>query len=366
MSIVSNQPRYQALDALRGLTIALMILVNTPGSWAYIYAPFQHADWHGCTPTDLVFPFFLCVVGAAMYFSFRPSGFSWSWPLGVKILRRFAIIFSLGIFLNTFPFNEPVAQWRIPGVLQRIALAYLLAAVVVLSFRRFGIIVISLVLLLGYWLVLWLYGGDQAYGLETNLVRQIDLLVLGENHLWLGKAIPFDPEGLLSTFPAVVNVLIGFEIARLITQQHSKTRALITIGVGGVTAILLGLLWNLFMPINKSLWTSSFVIYSAGYFALTLALFIWLIDLRGYRALAQPLIIYGTNPLFIYVLSILWVKIYYFIPWGEGGNFYEGLFSVLNQWISPLNASLVFAIIHVILFWFVSVILFKRHIFIKV
>ena len=365
MSIVSDQQRYQALDALRGLTIALMILVNTPGSWSDIYAPFQHADWHGCTPTDLVFPFFLFIVGAAMFFSFRKSEFSWSNALGLRIMRRFVVIFSLGLLLNAFPFNEPLEQLRVLGVLQRIALAYLLAAVVVLNFRRPGIIAISLIILLGYWLMLWLYGADQAYSLEANLVRQFDLHILGADHLWRGKSLAFDPEGLLSTLPALVNVLIGFEIARMITQQPTS-RVLKNLCVTGGIALVVGLLWNLVMPINKPLWTSSFVIYTAGYFALVLALFIWLVDVRGHHTLAKPLIIYGSNPLFIYVLSILWVKVYYLVPLGASGNLYQSFFVMLNQSMDARNASLLFAIIHVILFWFISVLLFKRNVFIKV
>lgn len=367
MSLAVTSSRYYALDAVRGLTIALMILVNTPGSWRYIYAPLQHADWHGCTPTDLVFPFFLCVVGAAMYFSFGKTGFAWSSASGISIFRRTVIIFSLGLFLNAFPFSGSMDDLRILGVLQRIALAYMVAAIIVLSVGRWGVYLISAAILPGYWAILWWFGGGDPYSLEGNVVTRLDLFLLGGSHLWTGKGVPFDPEGLLSTLPAVVNVLIGFEITRAMTTQADKSRGVILLLALGVLAILIGLLWNLYFPINKSLWTSSFVLYTAGYFACTLAFFVWLIDIKQWWFIATPLTVYGSNPLFIYVLSILWVKIYYLIDVpGESQNLYNGFFLFLTRFLSEINASLAFAVIHVLLFWVVSVVLYRNRIFIKV
>jgi predicted acyltransferase len=355
--------RYLALDALRGFTIAMMILVNTPGSWSFIYAPFAHADWHGVTPTDLVFPFFLFVVGSAMYFSLGKQTMSLTPAVALSITRRTLMIFALGLI-----FNGVLGGWenlRIMGVLQRIALAYALAAVIVLMVARTGVYVISALLLLGYWLLLVLGGGADPFDLTTNLVVKFDLAVLGADHLYQGKGVPFDPEGLLSTLPAVVNVLIGFEITRLLVAQPDRRRGLIMLLQLGTAGIVLGLLWNFWLPINKSLWTSSFVIYTAGYFCFALALFVWIVDIQKSQRLAQPFIIYGSNSIFIYMLAPFWVHAYVYIPFG-GTNFYDGLFLLLAQVFPPKFASLLFALLHVSLFWIVSWLLYRKKIFIRV
>ena len=359
--------RYYALDALRGLTIAMMILVNTAGSWEHIYAPLEHADWNGFTPTDLVFPFFLFVVGSAMFFSFSKTGFEWSNAQGIKILRRTAIIFIIGLIFNAVLMQNALIDIRIMGVLQRIALAYAIAAVLVLCASRTAIYIISVAILLGYWAMLYLGGGTDTYGLQTNLVTHFDAYVLGPKHLWMGKGIPFDPEGLLSTLPSIVNVLIGFEVTRHITSQQDKFRSVWMLMGVGCAALVLGLVWNIWMPINKSLWTSSFVVYTAGYFMIILALFIWLIDVKGLDSAAKPLYIYGANPLFIYVLSAFWAHAYGLIPVaGEAGNLYAAMYLALAKFMDPLNASLAFALIHVLLFWLISLFLYKKKIFIKV
>ncbi len=367
MSYNSKSVRYYALDALRGLTIAMMILVNTPGSSDFIYVPLEHADWNGFTPTDLVFPFFLFAVGSAMFFSFSKTGFEWSNAQGIKILRRTAIILVIGLIFNAVLMNNALVDIRIMGVLQRIALAYAIAAALVLCVSRAAIYAIGVILLLGYWALLQFAGGADPYGLESNIVTHFDTYILGAKHLWTGKGIPFDPEGLLSTLPSIVNVLIGFEITRYVTTQQNKSRTvLVLIGIG-IAALAIGLLWNIWMPINKSLWTSSFVVYTAGYFAIILALFIWLIDVKGWGSLAKPLLIYGANPLFIYVLAAFWAHAYGMIPvTGETGNLYQALFLMLAKFMDPLNASLAFALIHVFFFWLISLFLYKKKIFIKV
>lgn len=357
--------RYLALDALRGLTIAMMILVNTPGSWEFVYSPFMHADWHGCSPTDLVFPFFLFVVGSAMYFSIQKVAMQLSPMIALMIVRRAAIIFVLGLI-----FNAVLGGWehlRIMGVLQRIAVAYAIAAFIVLSVTRASVYCIGALLLLGYWLLLVLGGSGDPLGVTTNIVVKLDVALLGAEHMYNGKGVPFDPEGLLSTLPAVVNVLIGFELTRFLVAQQNRVTSLLLLLMLGAAGIGLGLLWNIWLPINKSLWTSSFVIYSAGYFCLALALFVWLVDIKQQNRLAQPLIIYGSNSIFIYMLAPFWVHAYLFIPMqNESGNFYNALFVWLAQVFPPAMASLVFALLHVLLFWFVSLLLYRNKIFIKV
>ncbi len=360
-----NSTRYLALDALRGFTIAMMILVNTPGSWSFVYPPLLHADWHGCTPTDLVFPFFLFVVGSAMYFALQKNSMAMSSPLVLMILRRALIIFALGLI-----FNGVLGGWqdlRIMGVLQRIAITYAIAALIVLSIPRSGVYWVSIALLFGYWLLLNTGNMENPYGLHTNIVAEIDMALLGAEHMYNGKGAPFDPEGLLSTLPAIVNVLIGFELTRfLVTQPDRISSVFILIALGAI-GIVVGLIWSIWLPINKSLWTSSFVIYTAGYFCLALALFVWIVDIKKIQWLSTPFIIYGSNSIFIYMLAPFWVHAYTYIPINAADTtLYDGLFLQLEKIFPPAMASLSFALLHVILFWCISSILYRKKIFIRV
>lgn len=363
---MNSSKRSPVFDVMRGLTIAMMILVNTPGSWDHRYAALSHADWNGCTPTDLVLPFFLFVVGAAMYFAFRPYHFSWSLPLAEKIGRRSMIIFLLGLVFNAVLDHQTFTNLRIMGVLQRIALAYVIAAIIVLSVRRIYIYLISIVLLLGYWGLLYAAGGSDPFGLSSNVVVRSDIFLLGPVHLWQGKGVPFDPEGILSSLPSVVNVLIGFELARYTSAENQRWRAVGLLTVAGLNLVILGLLWSLWLPINKSLWTSSYVIYSAGYFSLVLAVAIWVVDIKRWDAIAKPLLVLGSNSLFIYFVAAFWVHSYNYIPVRGVGDFYQASFLWLAKFMQPLNASLAFALAHVGLFWCLSYFLFRRRIFIKV
>ena len=361
--------RLVSLDAFRGLTILLMIVVNTPGSWAYVYPPFRHAEWHGCTPTDLVFPFFLFIVGVAMWFSFKKYEHKFSTPAFTKILKRTALIFLIGLLLNAFPkFNFD--HLRIMGVLQRIALAYGLAATFVLLLPQIGRWVFAFAVLIGYWIVMYLMGGDNPFSLENNFAKGIDIFLFGENHVYKGFGMPFDPEGLLSTLPAMVNVMFGYLIGEIISNTKDFKKLiykLIPLGVGG---IVLGLLWDIVFPINKPIWTSSYVVYTVGIALLLLAFFIWLIDIKEAKKWANPLLIYGTNPLLIFVLSIVWVKILiYLIHIGTGDSTINGYAWLYQSVFVPIGGnmlgSLLFALFHGILFWGVGYILFRKKIFLK-
>ena len=356
--------RYVALDAFRGLTIALMILVNTPGSWSHVYSPLLHAQWHGCTLTDLVFPFFLFIIGSAMFFSFKKSNFAASPAQFGKILKRGAIMFALGLMLNTSLFTADIDTWRIMGVLQRIALAYILASSLVLLFNRRGILILSLLILILYWLLLTSIGAG-ALSLEGNIVRQFDLFILGAGHMYTMQGVSFDPEGLLSTLPAVVSMLLGFEITRRLTSIKGKYNSVIDLNVIGAIAVGVGALLNEFIPINKSLWTPSYVLFTTGFACLVLAAFVWLIDIKKQNKLAKPLLVYGTNPLFVYVLSGLVVILYLNISIGNT-SLYGWLYSQLVVAFAPILASLIFALLHVLLFWYVSLKLYQKNIFIKI
>jgi predicted acyltransferase len=357
--------RFLALDVMRGLTLALMILVNTPGSWEFVYAPLLHADWHGATPTDFVFPFFMFIVGSAMYFAVRGLSQLGAGEQAKKILRRVALLFLIGVLLSAYPFNESLEQWRVMGVLQRIAIAYGFAAFIILHFGFTARVVISTILLVGYWGLLNI--AADPYSLEHSIVRQLDLTVLGASHLWQGKGMPFDPEGILSTFPSIVNVLIGFEATRVLLASEDKQKALSKLFVSALLLIGLALAWNTVFPINKSLWTSPFVLLTCGVAILVLLLLVKIEQSPAINA-ARPVYhffeIIGKNPLFIYVLSGLLATTLYLIPVGSE-NAYSALYSFFRGFFDPYFASFLFAILMVSILWFVAWVLHKRNIIIS-
>lgn len=356
--------RYLALDAFRGITIALMILVNTPGSWSHVYAPLLHADWHGCTPTDLVFPFFLFIIGSAMFFSFKKSDFSATPEQFTKIIKRGFILFFIGLMLNVIPFNTSIEELRIMGVLQRIGIAYVIAAVLVLLLNRRGVFIVSTLTLLVYWGLL-LSAGDNSLTIEGNIIRQFDLAILGKNHMYTMRGVSFDPEGLLSTVPAVVNMLLGFELTRYLTSIKDKKSSVIKLIIIGGISLGFGALWGLVLPINKYLWTSSYAIYTTGFACLLLAVFVWVIDVKGQKKLVVPLLVYGSNPLFVFILSFLFVTVYLNTPVGSS-SLYFWFYQQYTLFFDPIFASFLFAFSHVVLFWFVSLQLYQRKIFIKI
>ncbi|OZY86342.1 DUF5009 domain-containing protein [Cellvibrio mixtus] len=357
--------RFQALDVMRGLTLALMILVNTPGSWSYVYGPLLHADWHGATPTDFVFPFFMFIVGSSMYFAMRGLRQLAPATQTKKILRRVLLLFVIGVLLSAYPFTTSIENWRVMGVLQRIAIAYGFAAFIILYFGFTGRALISAALLVGYWVLLQF--SIDPYSLEHNLVRQFDVAVLGANHLWQGKGIAFDPEGILSTFPSIVNVIIGFEATRVLLASENKTKALSQLFVASLLFTGAALVWNLWFPINKSLWTSSFVLLTCGVAILMLLLLVKLEQLAAAPAIKPVYHVFeivGKNPLFIYVLSGLLATTLYLIPIGNQAA-YVALYAAFCQFADPYLASLLFALLMVLILWVVAWLLHKRNIIIS-
>ena len=369
---MDTSKRLISLDVLRGLTIALMILVNTPGSWSFIYAPLKHAAWHGCTPTDLVFPFFLFIVGMSVYFSFKKYDTSLSKATASKIIKRTLIIFLIGLALNLYPYFN-FEKVRIMGVLQRIALAYGAGAMLCLAFKRQKLLIILAGILLGYWALLYFGAASDPYSLEENVVRKFDLFLFGEHHIYKGFGIPFDPEGLLSSIPAIGTVIIGYLIGQVIDIETSIKLKMKKLIIYGIIMVVLGGVWALAFPINKPLWTSSYVLYTAGLGTLFLALLIYIIDYKNYRAWSKPFVHFGSNPLFIFVFSGLYAKTISYlikIPVPESStpiSFYNYLFTkVFAPTFGNMNGSLMFAISHIIVFWFICYILYKNKIFIKI
>lgn len=361
--------RLDSLDAFRGLTIAGMILVNNPGSWAHVYAPLLHAAWHGWTPTDLIFPFFLFIVGVSLPLSFRKRmerGESRRALLG-HIVRRSAILFGLGIFMAAFP-RFDLLNVRIMGVLQRIAVVYLFAATAFLILRPRGRALFLLSLLLGYWALLTLvpvpgYGpGDLSA--EGNLGAYLDRMILGD-HLWKEM---WDPEGLLSTLPAIGTTLLGIFAGEWIRSGVSSKRVVVGLGIGGLLGVGLGSLWGLTFPINKGIWTSSYVVFTAGAAAILLALMFWIMEVRGRKGWATPLLVYGMNAIAVFVASGLLARVMGIVRVGNEGQsskawIYVNLFS---SWAGPLNGSLAFALSYVLLWLGIMWILYRRRIFIKI
>lgn len=364
--------RYLALDVLRGMTISMMILVNNPGSWAHIYAPLEHSKWHGCTPTDLVFPFFLFVVGVSMFFSFSKYGNTLNKESLLKIAKRTLLIFLIGLFLNSYPqWLRDFSQVRIMGVLQRIALAYGFGSVIVLAAKRKYLPYIGGAILLVYWALLYTLGSSDPYSLQGNATIPFDSAILSINHMYKGFGIPFDPEGLFSTLPAIVTVIIGYLIGAKVKETEKREVPLRLI-IFGIAALAAGLIWGLLLPINKPLWTSSYVLYTAGWASLVLAALIWVIDLKGYTKWTSFFVVFGMNPLFIFALSGIWVLTLsriIKIPAADGKmlNGYSWLYQqVFRPIAGDLNGSLLFAIFHVAIFWLIGYVLYKRKIFIKV
>lgn len=339
----ASKQRFTALDVFRGATVAFMILVNNPGSWSAMFEPLKHASWHGCTPTDLVFPFFLFAVGNALAFvlhALRSEPDSTVW---FKILRRTALIFAIGLFLNAFPFVEwskesgalawkDFSTFRFLGVLQRIALCFGAAAILVRLLARDGkthrILMASTTILLVYWGLCWRLGdSSDPYSLNGFFGTSIDRAVLGEKHLYRGEGVPFDPEGLVSTLPAIVQVLLGWWVGQLIVCNRTDLSMVQSrIFVAGIYLLTIAYVWQGVFPINKKLWTSTFVLHTSGFAMFSLGVLIQWLDLNTssaklantgesgssylesiklsfafmLRTIFEP---FGKNPLFIFVLS---------------------------------------------------------------
>ncbi|MCK4640591.1 MAG: hypothetical protein KAU06_04575 [Candidatus Marinimicrobia bacterium] len=367
--------RLVALDVFRGATIAFMITVNNPGSWSHIYAPLGHAKWFGCTPTDLVFPFFLFIVGVAMWFSFAKFGHKLTPEAGKKILKRTFLIFLIGLVLNMLrpadSFAEIFTKLRIVGVLQRIALCYGIASVLVLTLEKKKVAWISGIMLVFYWLLLAATGG---FEIENTLARRFDLWIMGANHVYNGYGMPFDPEGLLSTIPAIVTVILGYFTGSMIRSEPDQKKVVMKLIGRGVLFTLGGLLWGLFFPIGKPIWTSSYVLYTGGLAMIVLGIAILFIDVLGYKAWAKPFVVFGANPLFIFVLSGLVAKtIVYLARWHDA----TGNLVTLKTWLytsifiplagsSQIDGSLLFALTLIAMYWLIADILYKKKIFIKI
>jgi predicted acyltransferase len=373
---MQNSPgRLLSLDVFRGMTIAAMILVNNPGSWSYVYAPLDHAKWHGATPTDWIFPFFLFIVGVSIALAIgrRKETDTDRKVLVRKILWRSLIIFAIGLFLSGYPYFD-LSALRIPGVLQRIALVYGVTATLYLWLDARQMFWLGVGCLLTYWGLLTLIPVPGGYppNLEpgTNLGAWIDASLLG-GHLWAQSKI-WDPEGLLSTLPAFATSISGILAGVWLRSTRDHFEKVAGLLVVGTVLLLGGLLWNLVFPINKQLWTSSYVLYTSGIALLVFGVLYWWIDIKGRRWGTQPFVVYGTNALIVFTLSGLLGRTLNAIHTTDiSGNsvsikvwLWASVFE--PSFASPYNASLAHAIAYVLLLLGFAWLLYSRKIFIKV
>jgi predicted acyltransferase len=373
--------RLLSLDVFRGITIMGMILVNNPGTWSAIYPQLRHAEWHGCTFTDLIFPFFLFIVGVAISYSLtkrKAQGGSMK-SLYLNIFRRSVILFLLGMILAGFPFGlmlDHQFSWatiRIPGVLQRIAVVYLVASILFLTTNTKAQYWITGAILIGYAALMSLVPvpgvGYANYEPTTNLAAYFDQLLLG-SHLWSASKV-WDPEGILSTLPAIGTAMLGIFTGNLLRSDKDAATKTVWMYIWGSALMLAGWIWSFWFPLNKNIWTSSYVLYTGGLALFFLAFCYWFIDIKKVTWWIKPFHVYGMNAITVFFLSGIVGRLLYLIKWEatEGtmitlkGYIFDTFFL---SWLSPINASLGFAITYIVIWLGLMWILYAKKIFIKV
>jgi predicted acyltransferase len=400
-TVASSAPRERliSLDVFRGITIAGMLLVNDPGTWSAIFPPLEHAAWDGWTPTDLIFPFFLFIVGITTYLSMsaRRARGDDDAALVKQILRRGVIIYLLGFAMAMFPFYQwgtidalPNANaWdriifriehvRILGVLPRIAIVYICAGLLTLKTTLKQQVIIIGTLLLGYWFAMTLIPvpGENAIGAvllhtkDRNLAAYLDRLILGTNHTWIGS-VTFDPEGPLSTIPAIATAMLGVIAGRWLALKEKPLLERISgLFAAGSIAMVLGLMWNWSFPINKSLWTSSYVLFTAGMACIAIATIMWIVDYCNVKWWTKPFVVFGVNPIVAFVGSGVMARLIYTL-WhvsynGKSTAVQDAIYqAVFLPWLPERVASLAFAISFVLLWYGILLVLYRRKIILKV
>ena len=386
LTTTSQNSRLLSLDILRGITIAGMIMVNNPGSWEYAYAPLKHAHWHGLTPTDLVFPFFMFIMGVSTFMSLRKFNFTPTSAAVWKVVRRTILIFVIGLALGWFgqlmrglaageSFGVAASHFdtlRILGVLQRLALAYGLAALIALLVKDKQLPWIIATLLAGYYLILRYGRGFEMS--EENIIAVVDKALWGPAHMYKdttpeGVRIAFEPEGLLSTIPSIAHVLIGFLFGKMIVENrnnHTKVEKLL---IWGTILAFSGLLLQYGCPINKKIWSPTFVLVTTGFAAQLLGLLIWIIDIHKKEKWSRFFHAFGVNPLIVYVFAGVLANLVGNIrfAWqGETISVKSFTYSALIQpWAGNYFGSLLYALLFVTVCWLFGYILYKKNIYIK-
>lgn len=378
--IASN--RLVSLDAFRGITILGMIMVNNPGTWSAMYAPLRHADWHGWTPTDLIFPFFLFIVGVAIVFANSgklAKGVEKS-ELVKSALKRSLILFGLGLILAAYPvfqldpefgFRQGLDKLRIMGVLQRIAVCYFLATVLFLYFKPKAQYYWLFGLAIAYWLAMTFipvpgYGAGLFDDKVNNLAAFVDRAVLGE-HLWVGTGRQWDPEGFLSTIPAISTTLIGVWAGHILKNKaFDETRKVAELMVVGSILIIIGYVWDWHFPINKPIWSSSYALFTGGQGMVGLALCYWFVDVKGYKAWTQPFVVYGVNAITVFFMSGIIARTMGLFHVGDI-TFQRWVFlTFFDSWLSTINASFAYSLVWVFVWYLILLVMYRKNIIIKV
>ncbi|MBB5395464.1 acyltransferase family protein [Mucilaginibacter sp. AK015] len=375
----SKSERFLSLDVFRGMTIVFMIIVNTPGSGAAPFAPLEHAAWFGFTPTDLVFPSFLFAVGNAMSFTMKKfDGLSTGTVL-YRILKRGLLIFLIGYLMYWFPFVDhgatgwtfrPFSSTRVMGVLQRIGLCYIFASLIIYFVKnKTTVIIISVLLLVGYQLLLLAYGDPNApYAMLTNAGTYLDKYLLGDSHLYHGEGVAFDPEGILSTLPAIVNVIVGYYAGKFIQEKGKGYETIARLSLMGAVFIFIALTWNMSFPIGKKLWTSPFTLLTTGIDMIMISALIYAVEVRAWNKFKWTSFFttVGKNPLAIYILSEVLIIAFWMIKIGDK-NLVGWINDAFYQKIAPGPiGSLLFAISYMMICWCVGKLLEKKDVYIRV
>ena len=379
--------RYYSLDVFRGATVCLMILVNNPGSWSYIYDPLEHAKWHGLTPTDLVFPFFLFAVGNALSFvmpRLQAGGDKVFWK---KVIIRSLLIYLIGLFLTWWPFvqwkegqfvfrhwvdpNNPEAGVRILGVLARIAICYFFASIIIYYFKPRLAFYIGVLLLLLYWALCFLLGDpNDPYSMAGWFGNEVDKSLLGVAHMYKGEGMPFDPEGIMSTIPAIVQVIFGFMVGDYIRKKGKNHEMLVNLFAAAVALLIAGYCWDLVFPINKKIWTSSYVVYTTGLAILAIATMIFFIEFKNAKnGFTHFFDVFGKNALFIFALSAFIPKTLALIRLDNGTNPWNWLYKKVFVNVMPSDprfGSLLYALFVILFMWLIAWWMDKKKIYIKV
>jgi predicted acyltransferase len=399
VTLPPTRERLLSLDVFRGITVAGMLLVNNPGSWGAIYEPLEHAPWFGWTPTDLIFPFFLFIVGVTTYLSRearRARGES-DGAIMRQTARRALTIVGVGLLMTGFPYHQffvhlpggavfdstttplDVSHWRFTGVLQRIGVCYLLSALLTMRTSARQQVWIVAVLLVGYWLALTLIpvpghgmGALLLADPGASLAAWLDRTIIGPSHMWIGGGGIWDPEGILSTIPATATAVLGVLAGRWIADPRPLQERLTTLFAVGSLGMTAGLVWAWSFPIGKNLWTSSYVLFTAGMACVAIATCAWLVDIRGWRAWIRPFIPFGMNPIVAFVASgVLSRFLYTLVKVPRNGT----LVSVQSAWFDslfaplfsdPRDASLLFALVYVAVFYAGLRLMHHRGIIVKV
>ncbi len=369
--MVEKYERFLSLDILRGMTVVGMILVNNPGCSGEGFKWLGHVPWHGCVFADVIYPFFLFVLGASCWFAMRKNGQQLTVAVTWKILKRGVLIFGLGLLYNWLPFDFPVSQLRVMGVLQRIALVYVFGAFLALGLKSYWkISLVSVVILLGYWLLLAQTGFNDPW---HNLPGRVDLALFGPEHIHVYNTrtgTGFDPEGLMGTLPSLVNMLLGYMTAKWLGQASMKRRAVLQLMGMAVGVLVLSWLWSRVFPYNKRLLTSSFVLCTSGWAALCWGVLLYIIDVWKVKKWSGFFAVFGTNALFTYILSGVLGVFLWRLQWTTVDGVRTGLCKWLTEHVfiymgMPRVSSLLWGMCILLFCWLVAYPLYRRKIFIK-